>query len=166
MPPARAGSKPAIEIDEQIDFQQRTWRAQRIVWVLIALTLGAAMLGLFGLGPLSRVRMTLGPGVTVEYHRWVRARAPLQFRFQIGEAMVGPTRLHLSHSLLSRIRIVRIEPEPSQSTADPDGIAYEFTLQTPAPVVFHVEPERPGRVTGRIRAGEGAPVDLPLLIWP
>jgi hypothetical protein len=164
--PAPAGRMPEIEINEEIDFQRRAWRVQRMVWVAMALLLGAAMLGFFGLGPLSRIELTVAPGVSVEYHRWARAHAPLQLRFLVGETSAGPGRLHLSHSLLSRVRVVRIEPEPTETRADPEGITYQFRIDPPVPVVFHVEPERAGRVAGRVRAGDGAPVELPLLVWP
>ena len=166
MPPAPAGRQPAIDIDEQIDFQRRSWLAQRVSWVVMALLLGAAALGFFGMGPLSRTRVTVGPNVSVEYHKWIRAHTPTQLRFLVGETAAEPTRLHLSHALLSHLRIERIEPEPSWSRADSDGIGYEFRIRGPAPVVFHVRAEQAGRVIGRIRAGDDAPVELPLLVWP
>jgi hypothetical protein len=166
VPPAPAGRQPAIDIDEQIDFQRRSWLAQRVSWVIMALLLGAATVGFFGMGPLSRTRVTVGSNVSVEYHKWIRVRAPTELRFQVGETAAEPTRLHLSHSLLSGLRIDRIEPEPSWSRADPDGIGYEFRVRGPAPVVFYVRAEQAGRVIGRIRAGDGAPVELPFLVWP
>ena len=164
--PAPAGRKPGIDIDEEFDFQRRAWRVQRTVWVVMALLLGAATLGLFGLGPVSRIELPVASSVSVEYHRWARARAPLQLRFLVGEGTAVPFRLHLSHSLLSRVRVVRIEPVPSEASADPDGITYQFRIHPPAPVVFYVEPERPGMVSGRIRVGDSGPVELPLLVWP
>jgi hypothetical protein len=166
VPPAPAGRPPAIEIEESIDFQRRSWRVQRAAWLAIGLMLGGAVIGLFGLGPLSRARLTIGPGVSLEYHRLARAHAPLELRFQVAEAGTGLTRLHLSHSLLSQVRVVRIDPEPLKSSADSTGIGYEFRITGSAPVVFHVEPERPGRVTGHIRTGDTAPIEIPLLVLP
>lgn len=43
-----------LEIEEDLDFQRRMWRLQQIGWALLVLVVVAALLGLFGKGPLSR----------------------------------------------------------------------------------------------------------------
>jgi hypothetical protein len=42
-----------FQIDEDLNFQRREWKIQRAGWVTMALVIIAALLGVFGAGPLS-----------------------------------------------------------------------------------------------------------------
>lgn len=161
-----ARDKPAIEIDESLPQQQRNWRIRKAAWLGMALMLGAGAVGLFGRGPLARSQTAVGPGLTLEYHRWARQRAPLLLRFRAADAPRDSLRLHVGRGLIERARILQIEPEPVATGADPAGVEYRFALQPPAGVEFLIEPEEAGRLRFTIRAGSAAPVMVSLLIWP
>ena len=45
-----------LEISPDLNFQRRSWAMQRFAWVVLALFILAALLGLFGPGPLSQTR--------------------------------------------------------------------------------------------------------------
>lgn len=42
-----------LELDQDIDFQRRSWAVQRVGWGVMALVALAALLGLFGPGPIN-----------------------------------------------------------------------------------------------------------------
>ena len=53
-----------LEIEQDHDFQRRSWRLQRAGWIVLSLVLLAGLLGLFGSGPLAHA--TVGaPGCPV-----------------------------------------------------------------------------------------------------
>jgi hypothetical protein len=60
-----------MEIETDLEFQRRVWRVPRVGWLIIGAAVVAALLGLFGTGPLSRAS-TDGGGLTVEYDRFAR----------------------------------------------------------------------------------------------
>ena len=61
-----------LEVDEDLPFQRRAWVAQRIGWVLMALFVLAAAVGLLGAGPLSHARIDVPGLMTLEYERFAR----------------------------------------------------------------------------------------------
>ncbi|HKR79410.1 MAG TPA: hypothetical protein VJR69_06875 [Nitrospira sp.] len=81
-----------IQIDEDLRFQARIWRIERIGWWGIAAILAAAIAGLFGRGPISRTTAPLadpahpGGGMLLDYERFGRAHSDSQF------VLSGPAR--------------------------------------------------------------------------
>ena len=62
-----------LQIDENLQFQQREWRTSRAAWIVLLLTMAAMALGLFGNGPLSEARAgEPGDALWVEYSRFGR----------------------------------------------------------------------------------------------
>jgi len=60
-----------LELDEKIELQSIGWALQRISWVMIAVFIVLASLGLFGNGPLSyQERYKNGSGV--EFEKYLR----------------------------------------------------------------------------------------------
>ena len=78
-------------------------------------------------------------------------------------------RVHLSHTLLDRIELRRIEPEPTSRELDSNGAWYEFRC-TPgaanAKVVFHYECDSVGRGDGELRLAGSEPVSLNQFVYP
>ena len=71
-----------LEIAQDMTFQRRSWAVQRVGWGVVAVTIGAALLGLLGSGPLSRSTAVAPGAFAVEYERFVRElvaaeRAPI-----------------------------------------------------------------------------------------
>jgi hypothetical protein len=162
----RTRNTPALDIDESLPLQERSWRIRNAAWLAMVLVLGAGVTGLFGRGPLAAAEVTVGPGVTLEYDRWARKRAPLLLRFRAATSPGDTLRIHVGWPLIRSVRVLDIEPHPEGSAADPAGVEYRFSLQPPAGVDFLIQPESAGRLRFSIRAGSAAPVPLTLLIWP
>jgi hypothetical protein len=67
-----------MEVNADIEFQRRVWRVQRIGWLIIAAVIVAALLGVFGGGPLSRAAVQ-GDGLRLEYERFARLQQSTRF---------------------------------------------------------------------------------------
>lgn len=162
----RKGQEDGIEVDEEIRFQRLSWTVQRVGWGLIAATLVAGALGLLGLGPAARHRITIDGTLEVEYYRIARRYAPLELRFSARPVSVDTFTVGLSQELLDRLEIQRIDPEPAATVADSWGTDYQFAIAAPTRITFHVEPNRAGGIPGRIRTANGAAAGLPLMVLP
>ena len=67
-----------IDLDQDIDFQQRSWKVQRVGWGLMVLFVLAGLSGLLGTGPLSNVTDgDEGGPLWLEYQRFGRLQAPM-----------------------------------------------------------------------------------------
>lgn len=130
----------SLQIDEDMRFQRREWVVQRVGWVVILVLLIAGLLGaLGGDGVLSHRAARAGP-LALEYERFTRQRRPtsLHVRVDPASAIDGQVRVWLDQSVLDRIDIERIEPEPVETRADDERVVYQLALADPA---------RPARVT-------------------
>ncbi|GBD16097.1 hypothetical protein HRbin26_00992 [bacterium HR26] len=161
-----------LEIEEDLDFQRRMWRVQQIGWALLVLVVVAALLGLFGKGPLSRaVAGGTGVSFTVEYERFGRYKAPMRMTVHIGPgvAQQGQIRLWLAREYLDAVQIQQIVPEPVDVLSQEDGTTYVIQVadsSAPTTVTFDVLAERFGLQVVQIRLGEGQPVRFRQLIYP
>jgi hypothetical protein len=60
-----------MEINADLEFQRRVWAAQRIGWIAIGAFVIAALVGVFGQGPLSSAAAG-GNALRIEYERFAR----------------------------------------------------------------------------------------------
>ncbi|MCK9519893.1 MAG: hypothetical protein M0R74_12850 [Dehalococcoidia bacterium] len=75
---------PGLEIDEDFDFQRRSWVVQRVLWTAGAVVLLAALLGFFGRGVLSSTESsTTEDDVVVSYQRFARLQTPTQIEVTV-----------------------------------------------------------------------------------
>ena len=120
-----------LDIEQDLDFQQRSWRVQRAGWIAMALVTLLALLGLFGSGPLGNATAgEEGAPLRLEYGRFVRLGAPSHLRVHIGPGTTpnGEAHLWLSRAYLEEIEIQRITPEPDRVEAGPDRLTYIFLV--------------------------------------
>jgi len=161
-----------LEIEEDLDFQRRMWRVQQIGWALLVLVVVAALLGLFGKGPLSRaVAGRAGVPFQVEYERFGRYKAPMRMTIHIGPGVAeqGQIRLWLAREYLEAIQIQQIVPEPADVVSDGTGATYVFQVaDSSAPNTVSVDfvAEQFGLETVRIQVDEWPPLRFRQLIYP
>jgi hypothetical protein len=161
----------SLQIAEDIAFQERDWRAERIAWVVMALIVAAAMLGLFSVGPLSATR-TVDPygAMEIEYSRFLRLSAPtkmtLRLRPEAGSA--SGFALILDEHFIEAFRINSVAPSPARSLAAASGLRLEFASsgEPRAAVTLHLEPIRFGRISPQIALPGGANLRLPMFVYP
>lgn len=161
-----------IQVSQDLPFQRRMWRAQRIGWALMLLTLAAGVGGVFGEGPLARGRAgdPTGP-LSVDYERISRYFSPDQIRISAApEAVTADTlRIWLDEAFLAGLRIDRITPEPARVASGAGRIEYAFLVTDPgarATVVFDVAPGRPWLRRGHVGLDRGTPLAVTQFIWP
>jgi hypothetical protein len=164
-------SRVKLELPTDDAFQQMEWRVQRIGWLVWAILLLAALLGLTGSGWFSSEEATSEDRtITVRYDRFLHYHKPTQLEINLkSNESDDRWQLKVGRSLLDRLQILRIEPEPERREIAPDGIVYAFLRSAGAPagkVVFHVEYERYGSTQGTISQLGSGPVDLKQFVFP
>ena len=161
-----------LEISQDLNSQRRNWAVQRFAWVILAALILAAILGLFGSGPLSRgMAGRQDDPLRVEYRRFWRLQSPMSLRlhFGPGAARNGQVRVWLSRSYLEAVSVQHITPQPQSVEAGPEHFTYIFTLSQPdrpTAVTFHIEPEIPGSVPGQAGLENGPEVSFRHFIYP
>jgi hypothetical protein len=162
--------KREIEIDEDLEFQQRYWKVQRIGWAALALLLVLAGLGLFGEGLLSRASAREG-GLTVEYSRFAREDAPMLIVVRVPAAAVqtGGVRLSFNADYISKLSLQRITPRPQAVEAAADQVTFHFLADPGQGVLtfsFEAKPRQPGRNSVRVAVEGVSSIGFWQLVYP
>lgn len=159
-----------LEIGQDLEFQRREWRLQRAGWVVMALIVLVALLGLFGGGPIGRAQAGAGP-LTVDYSRFDRRRSPSELRLAIaGDATgSGEVSVWLATDYLDALDVQTILPEPDtfQAGAERTVLVFEAAeAGQPIAVSIEYEPEPVGLLDGRIGLVGGDAVAIRHLVYP
>lgn len=155
-------------VEEDMRFQRRFWRVQRIGWAFMALVLIAAALGVFSEGPLSWTHAQ-GDQVTVEYQRVYRNGAPSELVLSFSPGFDGERTVILPHSLLQKVTLETITPTPERSETQADGLHLTFAVPDAGPesrIYLQVRPNGLGPLRGDIRSAEGGAARLRSFILP
>lgn len=161
-----------LQVEEDLDFQRREWRVQRVGWVVVALLLLATLLGLTGPGPLSRATAgSEGAPLRAEYNRFGRHHAPGTVRFELSPEAVrdGKAKLWVSRSYLETVQVDSISPEPESVQAGADRLTYTFDvgeLDRPTKLTFHIEPEDFGLIPARAGLEGGPELTFSQFVYP
>jgi hypothetical protein len=157
-----SSNETTLEIDEDIEQQQKVWLIERISWVIMALFILAGLLGLLGHGPLSSTTLNdSASGLVVRYERFERVNAQTFFHIELNphESVAAPARLSLGREFLEKVEVLRIEPEPAEVEAWADHVTYVITRPDPASptdIIIHYTPLDFGRAAIEMRL-EGYP---------
>ncbi len=148
----------SLQLHEDLAHERREWKLQRVGWALMALALLAAVLGLFGHGPLSETASASADGaLTVRHQRFERYQAPSEYDIGALPALAagGVLVLRVEPALLARIEIERFEPAPQQVRADGEALLFAFATVPgkPARVRMFFRPKRSGRSWRASRSG-------------
>lgn len=157
-----AAGRDLDEFGQDLQFQRRFWRAERIAWVAYVLLLVAALLGLTGGGgPLSHANAETPYG-TIDYpqvSRW-QAADDLSVRFAGGASEVT-----LGEDFVELFAIESIQPQPDSATATADGIQYSFSSSAGGAVIFNLRARRPAFFrAGAVRLGDAEVRVRPLIL--
>jgi hypothetical protein len=147
-----------LELEEDLAFQRRQWRAAQVLWLVLVATMVATALGVFGNGLLSQARVGPAHGLHVEYERIVRFGASVRLVVRATPRPDGAVRFTIDRSLLEAFRVQDITPQPSETALVDGGVEYRFRASTSAPsvVVFEMQPAARWSVQGWIRSPDGA----------
>lgn len=119
-----------LEIEQDLTFQRREWRVQRVAWVVLALLLLLGLVGAFGDGPLSRRTLRSPDGrLVVRVQAMERHRSPsaivLRVRPEDGKDTV---QVWLNREFAEHQHFETIHPEPESVTVGQDRLVYEFSV--------------------------------------
>lgn len=151
----------------QIRCFRRAWLFERVGWLLMAATIAAAGIGIFGNGWVSSSEATNGEDAIVRYPRFVRAHAP--FVITIDWHTQGDVVLSIDRAYLEHFAVTEVRPEPTAEAVDAQRIYYSFETRSPADRVsatFELRAHRGGGFDGRIGAGAGADIAIHQFIFP
>jgi hypothetical protein len=144
-------------IPEDMRFQEGSWRAERVGWLILGLIMAAGLAGLFSRGPLSEASAQ-GNGFTVDYE-WLQ-RVTRTTRFTLRTT----GRLRLGRAFAETYDLETIRPQARQETSV-DG-ALELNFDGGAVVDISARPRRWGLVRLQVAAGSAPPVSFSVFIYP
>lgn len=101
-----------LEINQDLAFERRQWPVQRVGWGVGALIIVAALLGVFGSGPLSAATAGDEETLLVHFQRFVRHKGQGELVVKVGpnQASAGQVELWLTTEYLGRDRPTRHQP--------------------------------------------------------
>lgn len=161
-----------LELGEDVGFQRKEWRFERVGWALMALVLAAALLGLLGPGPLSSATAGKeGGALWANYDRFAHRSALTTLEVHAGRETVqeGQLRLWVSRSLLAGNEVRAIQPEPDQASTAGDRVVYTFAVDDPAQgvdVIFYLEPRQYWRQRVALGVEGGPEVGFTQVLYP
>jgi hypothetical protein len=161
-----------VDINQDMDYQRREWRAERIAWVFFSLVIVAALLGLLGQGPLSAAHAgDPTSGLELDWQRIDRNQAPTQLTLTLAPQLIqgGAARVTFNEEYLDRIEIEEIVPEPESVETGADGVTYQFeTKDTSQPIQVKVDYQyaRPGMARGEVGVEGGPSLRFESFVWP
>jgi hypothetical protein len=159
-----------LAVGDDLDFQRRWWRFERVVWLIFLLIVVADLLGCFGRGWLAHAETrTADNSAAIQYERVERFSTPsiLSVSFAPNAVRAGHIQLWMSESLLKPLGNQRIIPQPLASVLDKGGILYTFDAAArPSSVEFAMEPAKPGIFPLTLRVNDSAPVTINIYVMP
>ena len=161
--------KRDLELQDDPALEQREWEIQRIAWFLMALIVTAALLGLFGAGPLSSRVVTSSDGrFWLEYNRCERFQSPSKLRLQLRANSQPAARVWISRKFMEKVKVDSIVPAAERVEMRDDGLVYTFSVPRAAPssITFHLETEEMGSYPLRIKVDDGPPLEADHWVYP
>ena len=131
-----------IELDESLRAHVRSWKLQRVGWVLMLLIVVAALFGLCGGGPLS-YRTKTANNDTLQYEYFLRYRGHAQLKLQM-QHQTDTTRVGFPMAYWKGFQVEKITPEPFDTQLNNDSIVYFFKGVERGLIQFYVTPENRG----------------------
>ena len=161
--------KRDLQLAQDMAFQHRNWKAQRIAWVLLALVIVTALIGLWGSGPASSRSASAADGsFRIEYERFGRLQAPTQLRLHFAPQAVhaGEVQVWLEGSYAIESFPQQVAPMPRLVEAGESRLTYIFAAQADGgSVLFDMRPQKVGAMEARIGVGESA-LDFRQFVYP
>lgn len=168
---ARSSSR-AAPIDEDLQFQRKQWRAERIGWAVMTLLIVAALAGAFGGGgPLSSATSATPDGrVRVKHERFARVLNPMSVEISVAQpAGARPLQIRISESYIGAMSVRSITPEPNSTALTDQMVVLVFDRSSAAgdvKVRLDLEPQTIGSVEGSVVVDGGAPLRFSHFIFP
>ncbi len=160
----------AVAVGEDLEFQRKWWRFERVVWSLFALILLADVSGLLGRGPLSKAQAQTADGsLRIKYEKVERANTPSIMTLLPGQAALhdGAVQIFISDSIVKELGAQRVVPQPERSTVGNGGVTYTFpATQLPVTVQIALQPSFVGSHEFQVKVPGQEAVSGKVLVLP
>lgn len=158
---------PDLQLDEDMAFQRRQWIVQYVAWWFMATIVLAALLGLFGSGPISN-SVASSENLRLEYERFARIGDETELRFQLEPTAASEAVLLLDQQLIEAVTLESIQPQPDTIQPRVGWVAFGFNVpdQNSFAVRFILRRHGAGSLVGQARLGTGAPLTFTQLAYP
>lgn len=159
-------------MDEDLRFQRRQWRWERVAWLAMAGLVAYALAGGFGGGgPLSDTEATSpDSSVRIRYERFARQLTPNTLEITVRQPSDGrPAQLHLSGDYLRTMTVKSAVPEPDESAAAENGYRFSFKRLPGAvetKIQLELEPQKVGSVEGSLTVNNGERLAIKQFVFP
>lgn len=165
--PKRTGS---IEIEEDVPYQRKFWRVQRVGWFLMGALLFLAMLGFAGPGIIGKTVSSDPEGVIkLEYDRFIRIQTDSDMKIMLTPPQRrDPFIISASREYLDKMYIVQVIPAPDLTEAADGKVLYYFRNMkgSTVSVSFLLKPQAAGVARGSFGAENGTEVFFRQYILP
>lgn len=149
-------------VEDEIALHKKGWVVQRAGWMVMLLFLLAALLGLFGEGPLSAKKAKAG-NIEVDYQRFCRYEHHVELK--LSSAGGNITVASLPQAYVEKFKIDKIIPTPSGEAASPGYVNYFFNGTQNDKVRFYMVPSKKGSAGGMIKINDHT-VSIQQFIYP
>ncbi|MSU90281.1 hypothetical protein GE300_11730 [Rhodobacteraceae bacterium 2CG4] len=155
-----------LQIDEDRQFQERFWKAERIAWICFAAILLAALAGMTGGGgPLAHGSAEQAD-TQVIYPRISRWRADETLTLVLGPGD-GLRQILMPKKFLDVFELESIQPEPLGAVAEPEGLRLSFAATGAGAMVrLGIRARKAGFVRYAITIDDESPVRLATFVFP
>jgi hypothetical protein len=153
-----------LEVAQDLAFERKQAVTRRVAGVIAAAILVAALLGVFGGGPLADATESSGP-LSVDYERFLRFESQGELEVQ-PPTTGGLASVAISSDYLSQFSVGSISPTPATTSVLSDRLVYTFKLAPRGRVTFELTPEKVGKHNGTIWAGDDAHVRISQFVYP
>ena len=154
---------------EDMPFQLRSWRAERIGWAVMALLLVAGLIGVFFHGPVSyAVGKSVDGYLAIEYERFAHKTALTHFVIRVSPPVPDQVLVRLSPAFASTHDTDSVEPRPIRSSGGSYGLEFVFARSAAGDLAIHIaaRPKRFGFMSLHVEVeGRGA-VNIGQFIYP
>lgn len=161
--------KVEMDIDSRHGLSRGGERVRRAAWLLLLALLIAIGFGLLGRGgPLSKVQeSSRDEAFMLEYNRFLRNHSPDKLQIET-RATSDKVRLTLERHYVKAFKIEKVTPEPEQVISGETGVTYVFNTVsgTGLTAVFHISPDRIGRLHGRVVLDNKSSAPVSHFIYP
>jgi hypothetical protein len=160
-----------IELDQDLSYQRKTWKVERVGWAVMALLVGLALLGFLGSGPFSQARRSDESGrLSLVYERLSRHQTSTPLTIEVrGDAVAGSLALFVDREFLAGAELEQTLPQPDHVRIAGDRLVFSFRAErasVPVVIVFRLRPVTMGLRHGRLGVEGVGSLDFDQWVFP
>lgn len=159
-----------LQVSDSERFSRGEAIGERIGWLLMAVAVAAAVLGLFANGPLSHRRVE-SDDLSVQYQRFARNQGftSLEVEAQPTAASEGKVEVWVDQEFLESYDLEQVRPEPESTSTRAGGVVFAFAVDgndTPVKAKFNLQPQHSGPHRAAVAVGGGRPARFTQFVYP